>query len=78
MVYTTVVFEAWNGDLYVGSNTVYTTNTDDGWQHACFNWTDKAGAPAAVDHVMMVLPDCSGRKCGGKWFEIDDVWVRPK
>lgn len=73
------MFQGYYQGNWVQDHSVPVTVVDDNeWRHVCFNWTDKAGSETPVDRLVVVLPDCVGRRCESKWFEVDDVWVRGK
>ncbi|KAF8244339.1 hypothetical protein K440DRAFT_666797 [Wilcoxina mikolae CBS 423.85] len=72
-----ITFVGWYQGMPRKPVVVLAETTGEGWMHVCFNWTEKEGGkPLPVDRLMILLPDCTGRKCQGKWFEVDDVWVR--
>jgi hypothetical protein len=76
---TTINFQGFNGGILVRDIPVQVTTLEDNqWVHACFNWTGRGGVEQPIDRLVILLPDCSARRCDGKYFEVDDVWVNPK
>lgn len=74
-----IVFQGYYGGSLVKEIAVPVSNQDNRvWVHACFNWTDPKGNTLPIDRLTVLLPDCANRKCEGKFFEVDDVWVNGK